>query len=671
MCGIVGIVDTRAKVLRAEIDAMRACIVHRGPDAGGTFTGCIPGFAVGLGAQRLSIVDLTAAGNMPMSNEDGSVWIVYNGEIYNHAELRTHLEGRGHQYRSRTDTETVIHAYEEYGADCFALFNGIFACMIYDAAKGRVVMARDRTGVKPLYYAALEGDASYGSGLACASELKALLRTGRAPAEIDPAALEIYLALGYVPAPYSLIRGVRKLPAASFAVYQAGRLTIERYWQPSLAVHRPRRSWRETVDETRAVVTGAIEGQMMSDVPVGVMLSGGLDSSIVAAIAQQAAGGPLHTFSIGFETHRSELEHIYNLDRDHARSVSASLGTVHHEISLDDSGELEPLLRRLVAQLDEPVWEPSFASIYLISILAREHGVKVLLSGDGSDELFGGYPWHPALERLERIERVPGLRAALALLSRAPLSSEGRLRVQDLARKYRSSDLAKYHAQYEVFDAGTRARLFGRSPGSDPLDELIGPLFAAASGGSLLARFGLAELVLWVGEHFNQRLDRMTMAASVEGRVPFQDNAVVDLALGMPVEDKIRRGAGKAPLRAAFAGLVPEIALQRRKRPFAAPAMSWMHGALRPLVLEALGRDSLARLPGLDPDVALDPLERFSKGLPVRQEQIWTLLHLALWLDDLKGGRFYAAASDAAAASGACRSAGAEVTLLASTEAST
>lgn len=640
MCGIVGIVDTRAPVSAAEIDAMRECIVHRGPDAGGTFTGSTPGFSAGLGAQRLSIVDLTAAGNMPMSNEDGSVWIVYNGEIYNHAEIRARLDGRGHQYRSRTDTETVVHAYEEYGTDCFALFNGIFACMLYDARKGRVVVARDRAGVKPLYYAALEDDASYGSGMVCASELKALLQTGRAPAEIDPKALEIYLALGYVPAPYSLIRGVRKLPAASYAVYQDSRLTIEQYWEPSLAVHRPRQSWRETVTETRETVTRAIESQMMSDVPVGVMLSGGLDSSIVAAVAQQSAGEPLHTFSIGFETHRSELEHIYNLDRDHARAVAASLGTVHHEITLDDSERLEPLLRRLVAQLDEPVWEPSFASIYLISTLAREHGVKVLLSGDGSDELFGGYPWHPALDRLERIERAPGLRAALALLSRAPLGDKTRLKVQDLARKYRSSDLAKYHAQYEVFDASTRARLFGRSAGADPVDELIGPLLEAAAGGSLAARFGLVELALWVGEHFNQRLDRMTMAASVEGRVPFQDNAVVDLALGMPVADKIRGGAGKAPLRSAFAGLVPEVVLQRRKRPFAAPAMSWMHGALRPLVLEALGRDSLARLPGLDPGVALGPLERFSKGLPVRQEQIWTLLHLALWLDDLKRGPF-------------------------------
>ena len=632
MCGFVGIIDSRAEVSRAEIDAMRACIAHRGPDAGGTYTGRAAGFSVGLGAQRLSIVDLTPAGDMPMSNEDGSVWVVYNGEIYNHAVIRADLERRGHHYRSRTDTETVIHAYEEYGVDCFALFNGIFACMIFDSREGRVVMARDRAGVKPLYYRPLDDSASYGKGLVCASELKALPRTGRAPVRIDAAALDIYLALGYVPAPYSLIQGVRKLPAASVAVYEDGRLTIERYWR----LHRPERAWRETVAETRAAVVGAVTRQMMSDVPVGVMLSGGLDSSIVAAVAQQAAGGPLHTFSIGFDTQRSALEHIYNLDREHARDVSHALGTVHHEITLDDSGGLEPLLRRLVAQLDEPVWEPSFASIYLISTLAREHGVKVLLSGDGSDELFAGYPWHPALSRLERIERIPGLGPALSLLSRAPLKHASRLKVQDLAHKYRSSDLAKYHAQYEVFDAGTRARLFGRPPGEDPLDELIGPLFSAAAEGSLPARFGLAELVLWVGEHFNQRLDRMTMAASVEGRVPFQDNAVVDLALGMPIGDKLRNGAGKAPLRAAFADLVPEIVLQRRKRPFAAPATAWMHGALRPLVLQALSRDSLARLPGLDPDVALGPLERFSKGLPVRQEQIWTLLHLALWVDDLE-----------------------------------
>lgn len=669
MCGIVGIIDREVPVSPAEIDAkrariqgridaMRACIVHRGPDAGGAFVGASSEAVIGLGAQRLSIVDLTPAGNMPMSNEDGKVLLVYNGEIYNHAEIRAELESRGHRYRSRTDTETVIHAYEEYGTGCFARFNGIFACVIYDSRNGRIVMARDRAGVKPLYYAPLgrtpyDGALSYDRGLVFASELKALLRDGAVPAEVDSLALDIYLALGYVPAPYSLIRGVRKLPAASYAVYEDGQLTIERYWQPSLALHTPRRTWGETVAATRAVVSDAISRQMMSDVPVGVMLSGGLDSSIVAAVAQRTTGEPLHTFSIGFETRASELEHIYNLDRDHAREVSEALGTVHHEITLSDvthgSEGLEPLLRRLVAQLDEPVWEPSFASIYLMSSLARKHGVKVLLSGDGSDELFGGYPWHPALARLEQIERLPGLRPVLGLLSRAPLPNGTGLKVQDLARKYRSSDLAKYHAQYEVFDGGTRARLFGRTPAADPLDDLIAPLFAGGSSfsgasvssvanghGSLPARFGLVEFFLWVGEHFNQRLDRMTMAASVEGRVPFQDNEVVDLALAMPVDDKLRQGIGKAPLRAAFADLVPEAVLQRRKRPFAAPATAWMHGALRPLVTEALGRESLARLPGLDPEVALGPLERFSAGLPVRQEQIWTLLHLALWLDDLE-----------------------------------
>jgi asparagine synthase (glutamine-hydrolysing) len=629
VCGIVAIIDSSVPVAAAQIDAMRAVIRHRGPDCGGTLVRQDAGFAVGLGSQRLSIVDLSPAGMMPMANEDGRVWIVFNGEIYNHQELRADLERRHHRYRSRSDTETVLHAYEEYGLDCFARFNGIFALIIYDERAGRVVLARDRTGVKPLYYAERPG------GLVCASELKALVQTGLVDGEIDPVTLDLYLALGYVPAPHSLVRGVRKLTAGTFGVFEDGRLRVERYWHPALSPGPPR-TWEETVGATRAAVDGAVRRQMMSDVPVGVMLSGGLDSTIVAAVAQETTPEPLHTFSIGFETHRSDLEPIYNYDRENARRVAATLGTVHHEIVATDEEGLEAQLRHLVAQLDEPVWEPSFLSIYLISKLAREHGVKVLLSGDGSDELFGGYPWHPALARLERIERIPGLHPGLALLGRLPLPVQTGAKVRDLGHKYRSSDLAKYHTQYGVFDAATRARLFDRARGADPLDALVGPLFAGHDSASLAARFALAELVLWVGEHFNQRLDRMAMAASVEGRVPFQDNAVVDLALGLPVADKLRGGCGKAPLRAAFADRVPAFVIQRAKRPFAAPATAWMHGALRPLVLDALAPESLARLPGLDPAVAATVRDRFHDGLPVRQEQIWTLFHLVLWAEALR-----------------------------------
>jgi asparagine synthase (glutamine-hydrolysing) len=631
MCGIVGIVDSHNPVLTGDINAMRACIWHRGPDAGGAFTAQTTTFSVGLGSQRLSILDLSAAGTMPMPNEDRSIWIVYNGEIYNHLEIRANLVRKGYPYRSQTDTETVLHAYEEYGADCFALFNGIFACIIYDGRKEQIVIARDRSGVKPLYYVEAAGK------LVCASELKALVQTGIVPTDIDPEALEVYLALGYVPAPYALIRCVRKLPAGTYGISAGGRLRTVRYWQPSSSLlAAPRRTWAQTVAETRSTVAAAVARQMMSDVPVGVMLSGGLDSTIVAALAQATSSEPLHTFSIGFETRHSEHEPIYNLDRDYARRVAGALGTVHHEIVADDSAGLEERLRSLVAQLDEPVWEPSFLSIYLMSTLARENGVKVLLSGDGSDELFGGYPWHPALVRLENIERVPGLRPLLGLLAHAPLPGMTGAKVRDLQRKYRRSDVAKYHAQYDIFDSELRARMFGRTSLRDPLDGLVAPLFKGGGSTSLAGRFAVMELMLWVGEHFNQRLDRMTMAASVEGRVPFQDNAVIDLALAMSFADKLRGGRGKAPLRAAFAAEVPSFVIERPKRPFAAPAMAWMHGALRPLVLQALDRDSLARLPGLDPDVALVPLERFRKGLPVRQEQIWTLLHLALWVDSLK-----------------------------------
>lgn len=629
MCGIVAMISTNEQLAAGHLEAMRTCIRHRGPDGGGTVLRQADRFTAGLGAQRLSILDLSPAGMMPMANEDERVWIVYNGEIYNHGALRSELEQRGHRYRSRTDTETVIHAYEEYGPDCFARFNGMFACVIYDQPQQRVVLARDRIGVKPLYYSQQPG------GLLCASELKAMLYTGLVPAVIDPVALDIYLALGYVPAPYTLIKGVFKLCAGTYAIYDGERLCCERYWDPTeQASQAPFGTWDEMVAATRVAVGGAIHRQMMSDVPVGVMLSGGLDSTIVAALAQQLSSEPLHTFSIGFTTQQSRLEQVYNQDRHYARLVATTLGTQHHEVIARDTGDLESLLRRLVAQLDEPVWEPSFLSIYLISVCAREHGVKVLLSGDGSDELFGGYPWHPALNRLEQFEQIPGLRPLLGLLARMPLPTTTNTKVRDLYRKYRQSAVAKYHAQYDIFDITTRAQLFARAPEDDPLDSLIEPLLTGATK-TLASRFALAELMLWVGEHFNQRLDRMTMAASVEGRVPFQDNAVVDLALALPAAARWRDGMSKASLRAAFADLVPAAVMQRPKRPFAAPATAWMQGSLAAAVRAAIVPDSLARLPGMDTTAVAPLWKRFCAGLPVRQEQIWSLFHLVLWAEEL------------------------------------
>lgn len=631
MCGITAIVDMRRQGRKADLERMRAALAHRGPDSGKTFMRYAVPFWVGLGSQRLSILDLSPAGTMPMANEDKSIWIVYNGEIYNHLDLRRSLEAGGHQYRSGTDTETVLHAYEEYGLDCFQRFNGMFACVIYDARTEQVVIARDRTGIKPLYY--VEDD----RGLAVASELKAILAAQLVPIEIDPEALDLYLALGYVPSPFALIRGVKKLPPGSYGVYAAGQLRIERYWHPEV----PRRSdcprpWTEIVTRTRSTITQAIESQMMSDVPIGVMLSGGLDSTIVAAIAQRTSSTPLRTFSIGFEQATSAVEPIYNADRDHARQVAHALGTIHHEIVARDTADLEEHLRRLVIQLDEPVWEPSFLSIYLVSQLAREQGVTVLLMGDGSDELFGGYPWHPALRRLDSLERVPGLTGPLALLRHAPLPATPAAKIADLSRKYRRPDIEKYEAQYGIFSAGVRARLFERDVAQDPLHGLLTPLLAEQHASRLADRFALTELIYWVGDHFNQRLDRMTMAASVEGRVPFLDNTVIGLALSLSMAEKHWGGSQKAPLRAAFADTVPDFVLNRPKRPFAAPAAAWMHGALRPAMQRMLSAESLSRLPGIDPTGAHATIAGFDAGAPVRQEQLWTLFHLMLWLDGLE-----------------------------------
>jgi asparagine synthase (glutamine-hydrolysing) len=633
MCGIVGLVDTRGPVDPERIDALRQIILHRGPDSGGTIVRETSSFSVGLGAQRLSILDLSPAGAMPMPNEDETIWIVYNGELYNHAEIRQNLEGRGHRYRSRSDTETVIHAYEEFGTDCFARFNGMFACIIFDGPRDRVVVARDRMGIKPLYYS--EDDGRF----VCASELKALCRDGLVPFELDLAALDVYLALGYVPAPQCLVRGVKKLEAGSYGVFDARGFRITRYWRPVAAPEGiVRRPWDQVVEATRTAVSDTVRRQMMSDVPVGVLLSGGLDSSIVAAVARRCSDGPFHTFSVGFDTGIRSVDAHFNADRRHAAIVASSLGTTHHEVVIDSTVPLEPLLRRLLAQLDEPTWELSFLSIYLMSSLARSHGVKVLLTGDGSDELFAGYPWHPALRRLEAVDRIPLLRPVFAVADRLPLSPELQTKLSDLQRKYRRSDMEKYLAHYGVFDVETRARGLARPVQADPVRAILEPIFADNRRASLSARFAVTELALWVGDHFNQRIDRMTMAASVEGRVPYQDNAVVDLALSLPLADKLRGGRGKAPLRAAFADHLPAEVIQRPKRPFAVPVQTWLQRELVPLALRSMTADVWDGLPGLDAAVARRLQATCSAALgpaaPARPQQILALSNLVLWIQE-------------------------------------
>jgi len=614
---------------------MCQAIAHRGPDDHGVYFADGPSFSVGLGAQRLSILDLTQAGHMPMKNDDETTVIVYNGEIYNHLDLRADLERHGYRYRSRTDTETVLYAYEAYGVDSLPLLNGMFAMAIYDRRNDQVLIARDRLGIKPLYYS------WDGRTLLFASELKSLLAVQQTQRRVDRRALDAYLSLGYVPAPYSLIEGIHKLPAGHYLLLKNGQLHLREFWGAGyeIASAEPR-SDKELIELTRQTLEQAIQRQLMSDVPVGILLSGGLDSTIVAAVAQKYHDDAINTFSIGFESQNanSPIAFDYNADRHYAALAAERIGTQHHEIVIRDDGALADLLGELIQSLDEPVWEASFLSIYRICRLAREHGVKVVLTGDGSDELFAGYSWYRGAQRLLLYEKVPFLDAALPVLERVFQGSHLGSKAEDLRRKIRASSRERYRVSYDHFSRSEKRALLGDGARDDDrpdsVDDLVGPLLARAGGG-LVEQLAYADLRLWVGDHFNQRLDRMSAACSVEARVPFQDNSVVDLALSMPVHRKMKGGEHKYLLRRAFADLLPVEILNRPKRPFAAPQHSWFRSSLNPLARELLSEERVSAVGALDSKAVRHVFDEYVAGRERRVEKISILVMFQLWCEQV------------------------------------
>lgn len=635
MCGIAGIVGIGRAIDPLLLAAMTDAIRHRGPDDVGTFIAHDQALAVGLGSRRLSILDISPAGHMPMESLAGDTVLAYNGEIYNHRELRRALEASGARYRSNTDTETLLHAYEARGSACFAELNGMFAAAIYDRRRQRVVLARDRMGIKPLYYAWRDGM------LLFASELKALLCYGGLERQVDQVALDLYLSLGYVPAPHCLIRGVSKLGAGQALIIDADGSRIEEFW-PSSAVDESLAlaSDGELAGLVRASLEESIHDQLMSDVPLGVLLSGGIDSTLITAVAQRAVGQPLDTFAIGFASEGLDpaIAAAYNADLHYAALAAQRIGTRHHELVVGADTDVGGLLADLCQQMDEPVWEASFLAIYLLCRLARDHGVKVVLTGDGSDELFAGYHWYRAAQQLLRYERVPLLGYALPLLSLLFGKRELGVKARDLRQKLSATSLGRYRAIYNQFSDAEKLRLLGSRPADDPVDRLVRPLLERA-GGSLLDQLAYADLRLWVGEHFNQRLDRMSMACSVEARVPFQDNRVVDLALRIPASRKLGGGDPKPLLRQAFGDLIPAEILRRPKRPFATPQHAWLRGRLRPFAQEVLTEDRLQLTNVLDPREVRMVVDGYVSGRELYSQKLSIILMFQLWSEAVIGRR--------------------------------
>src|SRR5215213_6455137 len=613
MCGIAGMAShDRGGLDRRALAAMSGALAHRGPDDAGEarLDGCL------LAARRLSIIDVEH-GHQPISGCRDRVTVIQNGEIYNHAALRDQLRARGHAFRTRCDTEVLAHAYEEWGDDFVDRLRGMFALALWDRPRRRLLLARDRFGIKPLFYAA------GGGRLAFASELTALAHSPGFSRELDPDAVEAFLALNSIPAPLSAYRAARKLPPGHLLAWCDGQVRLERYARPAPAPAAEQRGEpaAELATEARERLRDSVRAHLVADVPVGVLLSGGIDSSALTALAAELSSGPVATFSIGFEERAfDELEL--------ARLVARRYGTDHHELVVrPDAAELLP---RIAAAYDEPSGDSSALPVYLVCGLAAGH-VKVVLSGEGGDELFGGYQTYVA----DRVAPVAGplARAARPLVERLP-SASGRVpldyKLKRFARAAHLPALERHHGFKEIFTPDLRRELRGGRPGIDPLD-LYRTRYAETAGASPLARLQDVDLGLYLADDLLVKTDRMSMAHSLEARVPFLDPAVAELALALPSRHKVLGPSTKRLLRRAVAPLVPREIAAGPKRGFSIPAAAWLRGPLLPFARELLSADALRAHGVFEPAAVGRVLERHASGAEDLSRQLWGLMAFTLW----------------------------------------
>jgi asparagine synthase (glutamine-hydrolysing) len=607
VCGICGIAAARGGADVESLRAMSDLLVHRGPDSHGEH---VDG-AVALAARRLSILDLEH-GDQPIANEDGSCVVVQNGEIYNYPELRRELEQAGHELRTHCDTEALVHLYEEHGVAFAGRLRGMFAAAIWDGPRGRLVLARDRYGIKPLYYRHV------GDELRFASELRALPR-----GEIDLDALEAFLAFNSIPAPYSIFRDVRKLPPGHVLVWEDGAVSLERYARPGPAGVDELRGGDEAelVEELRARLRDSVRAHLLSDVPVGVLLSGGVDSAALAALAAQETPEPVHTFTIGF------AERSFD-ERADARRVAERYGTEHHELLVRPEPEL--LLHALAEAFDEPFADSSALPTYLVSQLAAEH-VKVALSGEGGDELFGGYYTYSADLFADRL--APLARAARPLVEALPASARKAsldYKAKRFVRAAHLPPLERHHGWKEIFSPAARAELTGRTAAFDPVDVLRAR-YAETAGAPQLARLQDVDFGIYLVDDLLVKTDRASMAHSLEVRVPFLDPLVTTLAFALPTRLKVRGLAKKVLLRKAVEPLLPSEVVHGRKRGFSIPAAAWLQGELEPFARATLAPESLRRQGFFRPEPVTRLIDEHVAGREDWSRQLWGLLAFTLW----------------------------------------
>jgi len=619
MCGICGSYDyTRGRAPdRAVLEQMNQALVHRGPDGGGIH---VDG-PVGLAARRLAIIDL-AHGDQPMLTDDGQVCVVQNGEILNHLELRRELEQAGARFRTQCDTEVLLHLYLRHGPDFVSRLRGMFAVALWDRRQRTLLLARDRFGIKPLYYQ--DGDGS----LSFASELKSLLRQPAFSRRVDRDALHAYLAFNSIPAPLTIFAQARKLAPGHLLRCGPDGVKVTRYARPAPAPAAAlrRETPGELAEELRTRLQDSVSAHLLADVPVGVLLSGGVDSSVLAALAATASSERVSTFSIGFR------ERTFN-ELDLARQVAERYGTDHHELVV--SPHIADLLPKLVAAFDEPFADSSAVPTFLVSELASSQ-VKVVLSGEGGDELFGGYETYAAHQLAERFG--PAATRLAPLIERLPSSSRRvslEYRAKRFARAAALPALERHHGFKEIFSAAQCDRLLlaqWRDPAADPLAGWR-RRFEETESAPLLARLQDIDLGIYLADDLLVKTDRMSMFHSLEARVPYLDPVVAELALALPTSLKVRGLSKKRLLRRAAGPLIPPSILRARKRGFSIPAAAWLRGELAPLARELLGAERTRQQGYFEPAAVRELLDDHLARRQDYSRQLWGLMSFSLWAE--------------------------------------
>ena len=610
MCGIAGYVGRyrSREESAAELVAMCDAITHRGPDDAGYWVA--PGVALGM--RRLSIIDVEGS-RQPIANEGGDVRVVFNGEIYNYRELRQRLHGSGHRLATDGDTETLVHLYEEAGARLVDSLRGMFAFAIWDARRERLTIARDRLGIKPLYYWESEG------GLAFASELKSLLALPGFPRHVHRPAVADYLALGYVPEPECVYAGVKKLEPGCVLQWERGApARITRYWTP-VREEDPRMEAEEAAAEIRRLLTESVRYRLIADVPLGAFLSGGIDSAAVVAEMARQMDRPVQTFSIGFD------EPEFN-EAPRAAAVARALRTDHTELVVRP--DVEELMERIVVDFDEPFADSSAIPTYLVSRLARER-VTVALSGDGGDELFGGYTRYRELLGRDLPLPAPVRRALGAFARRLPASARGRNRLLELSRARSGRYAGMVADALPVAEGGVAWDELSRQGHSQ--DALLRRWFDRVPGHEFASQMMLVDLMSYLPGDILTKVDRMSMLASLEARVPLLDHHLVEFAATIPSSLKMRDGTGKWIFRRAITGLVPDSVFHGPKKGFGVPIALWMRGPLRHHV-DALLEPGSPLFDFVDPRAVEQRVSEHQAGRRDQSPLLWKLLVLRMWL---------------------------------------